>query len=141
MWTSISGEGVLEDRAQTRFPGVLRGGFLHLQCGFPAAKLKGGDVVIKPRLFVLQTPVDGRLCDAGEAGEGLPDSLTRPGPAEAHGEPFGEAKQVPQRRTYRLVDGTLHAIPEADLGQVAVVHVAREDDDGGQRLPVRAFAR
>jgi hypothetical protein len=63
---------VLEDRAQTRLPGVLRGGFLHLQCGFPAAKLKGGDVVLKPRLFVLQAPADGRLRDAGGAGEGLP---------------------------------------------------------------------
>ena len=92
MWTSISGEGVLEDRAQTRLPGVLRGGFLHLQCSFPAAELKGRDVVLKPRLFVLQAPADGRLLDAGEAGEGLPDSLTRTGPSEAHGEPFGEAK-------------------------------------------------
>src|SRR5918995_4590923 len=137
----FSGEAVFEDRVEARLSGVFRGGFLHLQYGFPAAKLEGGDVVIKPRLFVLQVPANRRLRNAGEAGEGLPDSLTRTGPAEAHGEPLGEAKQVPQRRTHRLVDGTLHTIPGVDLGQIAVVDVAGEDDDGGRRLPVRAFAR
>ena len=122
MWTGISGEAVFEGRVQARLPGVFRGGFLHLQCGFPPAKLKGGDVVIKPGLFVLQMPANPRLRDAGEAGEGLPDSLTQPGPAEAHGEPFGEAEHVPQRRTHCLIDGTLHvgSIPEVELCQVAV---------------------
>src|SRR5215213_9123733 len=120
----FSGEGVLEDRVQARLLGVLRGGLLHLQCGFPAADLKGGNVILEPRLLVLQAPADGRLLDADQAGEDLPYSLPRTGPAEAHGEPFGEAEQVPQRRTHRLVDGTLHAIPEADLGQVTVVDVA-----------------
>ena len=64
---------MLEDRAQARLPGVLRGGFLNSKRGFPAAELKGGDVVIEPRRFELQGPVDGWLPDAGEAGEGLPD--------------------------------------------------------------------
>jgi hypothetical protein len=50
--TGISGEAMLEDRAQTRLSGVLRGRFLHLQHSFPTTKLEGGEVVREPGLFV-----------------------------------------------------------------------------------------
>jgi hypothetical protein len=50
------GEAALEDRAQTRLSGVLRGRFLHLQHSFPTTKLESGDVVLEPGFFMRQVP-------------------------------------------------------------------------------------
>src|SRR3712207_1179960 len=140
-WTSISGEAAFEEGIQTGLSGVLRGSLLHLQRGFPAADLEGGDVVIEPGLLVHQTPADIRFCDAGQAGERLSDQVAglRPGRAETGA--FGKAERVSQWRADRLVDRTLHAVREANPGEIAVVYVAGEEDYRGGRRPVRAFTR
>lgn len=57
-WRSLLGEAALEDRAQTRLPGVSREGFFHLQYSVPIAKFEGRDVVLEPRFFMHQVPAD-----------------------------------------------------------------------------------
>src|SRR5215217_7477224 len=106
---------MLEERVEARLPGVLRDGLLYPQRGFPAAELEDGYVVVEPGFF-----------DAGQAGERLADELAGLRPGRAETDALGEAERVPERRADRLVDGTLHAVPEINPGEIAVVHVAGE---------------
>src|SRR3712207_7469409 len=140
-WTSISGEAAFEEGIQAGLSGVLRGSLLHLQRGFPAAYLEGGDVVIEPGLLVHQTPADVRFCDTGQAGERLSGQLAGLRPGRTETEAFGKAERVSQWRADHLVDGTLHAVPEANPGEIAVVHVAGEESYRGGGRSVRAFTR
>src|SRR5215218_2224337 len=133
-------QALFEERIQLRLSGVFRDRLLHLQGGLPAAELEGGEVVIEPRLFVHQAPAQWRFFDAGEASERFSDELAEPRPARAKADPLREAERVPERRAGRLVEGTLGAIPDRDLGQVAVVHIAGEDHYRGWRFSLRAFA-
>src|SRR5215216_4705131 len=132
---------MLEERVEARLPGVLRDGLLYPQRGFPAEELEDGYVVVEPGFFVRQSPADPGFFDAGQAGERLADELAGLRPGRAETDALGEAERVPERRADRLVDGTLHAVPEVHLCQVAVVHVAGEEGYGGGGRFVRAFAR
>src|SRR5215203_3843976 len=82
---------VFEDPVQLRFVVVLRGGLLHFQQGFAAPDLEAGDVVVEPGRFVYEMPADVRFLDTGQAREDFADATAPFGPAEAHGEAFGEA--------------------------------------------------
>ena len=90
---SFSCQTTLEERVQAGLSGVLRGGFLYLQRGFPVAELEGGDVVVEPGFLVHEMPADIRFRDTGQAGERLSDQFAglRPGRVESgrSGKPSG----------------------------------------------------
>ena len=140
----LARERALEDRLQ-RVALVLPGdGLLQPQPARAARRARGSRPGCRrtgPRARSASAPADRRRPRRAPAA--CPTSV----PARLHAKRIERAlavvERVAERRAGRLVDRRAHpgAAREPDLGQVGVVHVARQRDDRRRRRAVRARRR
>ena len=99
----------------------------------PVFELQGGDLVIEEGGLVDQAPGEGFSGDACEAGQEAraEGGWFRPGVAlEVR---LLAREGVAERGADGLVEAALRTVGESSFGEVAVVDVAGEDQDGGRR--------
>ena len=99
-----------------------------------AFELQGGDLVVEEGRVVGEMPGERLVLDAGEAGQEASDDGGTPGPGAALEAGLIAGEGVPEGGADGLVDAAFRAASEGGLGEVAVVDVAREDEDGGWRV-------
>src|SRR4051812_25824365 len=85
-------------------------------------ELERADLIVEPRVAVLEAPADRGARHARRARQRTPDQLARAREAGLHAAALVRAQRVAERRAGRLPDTRLDAAPlrEADLRQVRV---------------------
>src|ERR687887_2291369 len=102
-----------------------------------AVKFQRADLVVEARVAVGEAPADRRRRDARGARERATHTRAGTREAEVDAAALLGAERVAEGRAGRLPDvrRDTAALRERDLGEVGVVHVAREDDDRARRGP------
>src|SRR5215207_2031913 len=101
-----------------------------------SSMVKDRDLVLQRGLFVGEAPGHPFFTDPCQAGQEAAHQFTRLCPAGALEARLLSGEGVAKGRAYRLVDRAPHVfVAERRLGQVAMVHVAGEHDDGRRGRP------
>jgi hypothetical protein len=131
---SALGETVLIDLLQVRLSGVVQDGLFERQRGSLVLQLQDRNLVLEAQLLRGHASVGFFFTQPRKPGQEAPYELARLRPVKALETRLPPGEGVAKRRANRLVDRALYVlVAERRLGQVAVVHVAGEDDDGGRR--------
>ena len=115
---------------QGRFFRGVENGLLEGDVGVPAFELQGGDLVFEEGGVVGQAPREGYSADAREAGQEARGEGGGFRPGVALEERLLAREGVAEGGADSLIEAALRATKESSFGEVAVVDVAGEDQDG-----------